>query len=177
MHPLKQYLQDVEETVSEFAARVGASRQTLYRICTGDQQPKPLLAQRIVEATGGAVSLNMLYADGADIIEAPIQAADSALDLERLRIAITIVVNHLLGGEVNAPEALIAIATEAADNTYAALSRFTSRGGPDRLAQALRPVIEETLRECAAEPAPTALDHGARLAAQMYYRTAVLRRD
>ena len=47
MHPLKQYLQDVDEPLQDFARRVGASRQTLYRIISGVQAPKPALAQRI----------------------------------------------------------------------------------------------------------------------------------
>ena len=42
MHPLKQYLHDVEETFQDFAARVGVSRQTLYRIVSGAQAPKPI---------------------------------------------------------------------------------------------------------------------------------------
>ena len=64
MHPLKEYLKAVDEPVRDFAARVGASRQTLYRIIAGAQAPKPILARRIVEATGGAVSMDTLYNGG-----------------------------------------------------------------------------------------------------------------
>ena len=47
MHPLKQYLHDVDEPLQDFARRVGASRQTLYRIISGRQSPKPALASAI----------------------------------------------------------------------------------------------------------------------------------
>lgn len=180
MHPLKQYLREVEERFQDFAARVGVSRQTLYRIVSGVQAPRPILARRIVEATGGAVTLAMLYAEapgGAEVVSLGSPVEEPLLDQERLRLALAVVVNHLRAEE-NAPAAAetLAIAAEAAVNTYAALSRLTTRHGPARLAQALRPVLEEILKESGGAPAPSALDRGAELAAALYFQNRSLQR-
>lgn len=176
MHPLKQYLTDLQESVTDFSVRVGTSRQTLYRIINGRQTPKPALARRIVEATGGAVSLNDLFAGGgggeATIISWPAEQAEPALDNHRLKLALAIVFNHLTAVDApDPPPRAIDIAAEATSNTYAALSPVTTRQGPARLTQALRPVLEEILRECA-DPVPPqgAIDHGAQLATDLYYQ-------
>ena len=176
MHPLKQYLADLQESVTDFSVRVGASRQTLYRIINGRQSPKPALARRIVEATGGAVSLDDLFVGGggeATILSWPAEPADTALDNHRLKLALAIVFNHLTAADApDPPSQAIAIAAEAISNTYAALSPVTTRQGPARLTQALRPVLEEILRECA-DPVPPqgAIDRGAQLATELYYQT------
>ncbi len=175
MHPLKRYLADVDERVQDFAERVGASRQTLYRLITGIQAPKPMLARRIVEATGGAVTLAMLYGGdapgSAEILGFHPRAEEPLLDGDRLRLAIAVVINHLRA-EHSAPVSaeMLAIAADAAVNTYAALARLTTRQGPARLAQALRPVLEEILKESGGVPAPAALDRGAELAAELYFQ-------
>ncbi len=182
MHPLKQYLSEVEEPVRDFAERVGASRQTLYRIFSGAQAPKPALARRIVEATGGAVTLGMLYgADmpgSAEIINLNPRADEPALDHERLKLAIAVVINHLRPNEasISAPE-MMDVAAEAVISTYAALSKVTTRQGPARLGQALRPVLEEILKEFGGLPGPSALDRGADLAAQLYLQSAERQRS
>jgi DNA-binding XRE family transcriptional regulator len=179
MHPLKHYLTDVEERVQDFAERVGASRQTLYRIFSGVQAPKPMLARRIVEATGGAVTLDMLYGGeapgSAEIIGFHACEDEALLDSERLRLAIAVVINHLRA-EDSAPvgHEMLAVAAEAAVNTYAALARLTTRQGPARLAQALRPVLEEILKETGGVPAPSALERGAELAAELYFQARAL---
>lgn len=180
MHPLKQYLRDVEEGVQEFADRVGVSRQTLYRIVSGVQAPKPMLARRIVEATGGAVTLAMLYGGGptsAEIVSISARAEEPMLDHERLKIAFAVVINHLrpADGAPLAPAALD-IAAEAAVNTYAALAKLTTRQGAARLAQALRPVLEEILKESGTVPGPAALERGADLAAQLYIQARAQQR-
>ena len=177
MHPLKEYLKAVDEPIRDFAARVGASRQTLYRIIAGAQAPKPILARRIVEATGGAVSMDTLYnggRSGAAII-VNLDRRDDApiLDCERVKNAVAAVVHHLSPPDAPAPSAaMVEIAAEAVVNTYVALSRLTTRQGPDRLAQALRPVLGEILQECGRPASSSALDRGADLGAQLYYQTA-----
>lgn len=182
MHPLKQYLSEVEEPVQDFAERVGASRQTLYRIISGVQAPKPALARRIVEATGGAVTLNMLYGgdapDSADIISLHPRADEPLLDHGRLKLALAVVVNHLRPNSTDAsPPDTMDVAAEAAANTFAALSKVTTRQGPARLEQALRPVIEEILKECGGSPGPSALDRGAQMAAQLYLQSGDLQQS
>lgn len=181
MHPLKQYLRDVDERFQDFAERVGVSRQTLYRIVSGVQAPRPMLARRIVEATGGAVTLGMLYgqeAQGdAEVVNLNAKPDDAPLDTERLKLALAVVINHLRA-EDSAPSGpdVLAIAAEAGANTYAALSRLTTRRGPARLGQALRPVLEEILKESGGVPAPSALDRGAELAAELYFQHRALQR-
>ncbi|WP_375202279.1 helix-turn-helix domain-containing protein [Hyphococcus sp.] len=181
MHPLKQYLREVEEGFQDFAARVGVSRQTLYRIVSGVQAPRPMLARRIVEATGGAVTLAMLYGDAsasAEVVSLNAAGDETLLDEERLRLALAVVINHLRAEE-DAPVSsdMMAVAAEATVNTYAALSRLTTCQGPARLAQALRPVLEEILKESGGVPAPSALDRGAELAAELYFQhRSLLRR-
>ena len=176
MHPLKQYLLDVEERIQAFAERVGASRQTLYRIIGGLQVPKPMLARRIVEATGGAVTMDMLYGGdrpgSADIIPLNARDDDPQLNQESLKFAIAVVANHLRAPNAPpTPSNLLEIATEAVTNTYTALARLTTHRGQARLAQALRPVLEEILKESGGAPAPSALDRGAQLAAELYLQS------
>ncbi len=182
MHPLKRYLREAREPVQTFAARVGASRQTLYRIFSGAQAPKPALARRIIEATGGAVTFDALYSrreNDAEIVVLKSRKGDAdALDADQLAVAIAIVCSHLTpSGEKGPPEAAYPIAAEAVINTHAALSAVTTRRGPDRLRQALRPVIEEILREYLASP-PTAdtLDRAASLACELYCHTTQRKR-
>lgn len=175
MHPLKQYLQDIDEPLQDFARRVGASRQTLYRIISGVQAPKPALARRIVEATGSAVAFEELYLKkGQRIGVANLKAANDVegLDRSRLKVVLAIVLNHLLPPDIpGAPEQTAEVAAEAVLNTYAALSTVTTRQGPDRLRQALRPVLEEILREFSDCPPRSALDHGTSLATQLYFQS------
>lgn len=181
MHPLKRYLTEVKEPVKDFAARVGASRQTLYRIIGGAQAPKPALARRIVEATGGAVTLGAIYQRrdkrSGDIVRFRARREEALLNRERIKLAMATVVNHMNPQATAISDDMAEIAAEAVVNTYAALSIVTTRQGPDRLRQALRPVLEEILRECSdsAPPAKT-LDQGADLATQLYYQSWTLDR-
>ncbi len=179
MHPLKAYLRDVGESIQEFGARVSASRQTLYRIIGGAQAPKPALARRIVEATGGAVSFEALYqgpslkGGGGDVVGLNAGEAGGGLNTGRVRVALAIVVDHLAAKDKPAPpDTAVTIAAEAVVNTYMALSTVTTRQGPERFCQALRPVLEEILREYSASPPPAAaLDRGAELATQIYFQS------
>ena len=175
MHPLKQYLQEIDEPLQDFARRVGASRQTLYRIISGVQAPKPALARRILEATGSAVAFEQLYVNkdqSGDTVRLKAANDVDRLDRSRLKVVLAIVLNHLLPPDLpGASEQTSEIAAEAVVNTYVALSTVTSRQGPDRLQQALRPVLEEILQEYAGRPSRSALDHGTGLAMQLYFQT------
>ncbi len=174
MHPLKQYLKDVEEPLQDFARRVGVSRQTLYRIISGRQAPKPALAKRIVEATGRVVSFEMLYKNGAQkakIVDISDGYEAPPLDQTRLKSVLSIVVNHLTADDqFSPPETAIDIAADAVLNTYIALSTVTTRQGPNRLQQALRPVLGEILREYSDQVPETLLDQGAAFATQLYFQ-------
>ena len=175
MHPLRQYLFDAKEPVRAFAARVGASRQTLYRIFNGDQAPRPQLARRIVEATGGAVGFDALYQNVSKEAEIyvlpPSDHQVEELDPKRLKMALAIVCDQLTpSGEIGPPDAAYAVAAEAVTLTYEALSTVTSRSSRHRLQQALRPILGEMLSEyLETEIAPSALDQTAELARELYY--------
>jgi DNA-binding XRE family transcriptional regulator len=174
MHPLRQYLKDIDEPVQDFARRVGVSRQSIYRILAGRQAPKPGLAQRIVEATGGAVCFEALYCQGGAPFGATgapsAMAYDDFLEHARLRVALFVAARYLAPSRQSTPpEEVFDIAAEAVANTYAALSSITTRCGQDRLRQALRPVLEEILREYSDAPCAAALDRGAAMATQLYF--------
>ncbi|MHA7871452.1 MAG: helix-turn-helix transcriptional regulator [Hyphococcus sp.] len=172
MHPLKRYLQDVDETVQDFAQRVGASRQTLHRIIAGSQTPKPALARRIVEATGAAVGFETLYkakGDSGEVIGLRTEEGAATPDQARLKVALAMVVHHLSTAGQAPPDSAIDVAAEAVLNTYVALAPVTTRQGPDRLQQALRPVLEEILKDFGGAASPAALDEGAALATRLYY--------
>ena len=176
MHPLRGYLKDIDEPIQDFARRVGASRQTLYRIIAGRQSPKPPLARRIVEATGGAVSFEVLYksrgANVGEVVGFSAGVEEPLLDHDRIKLALAIVINHLSPKDgPDPPDEAVGVAAEAVVNTYAALAAVTTRQGHDRLCQALRPVLEEILRDYSDPPPPIALDRGAELATQLYYHT------
>ncbi len=173
MHPLKQYLSDVQESIADFSVRVGVSRQTLYRIINRRQSPKPALARRIVEATGGAVTFDGLFFSDARAGSAAGSAGgeEAALDQRRLKTALAAAVHSL--GPRSAPEppaATVEAAARAAADTYAALLPVAARRGPALLRQALRPVLEETLGELGLPPpSAAAMERGVRLASDLYF--------
>ncbi|MEQ8176969.1 MAG: hypothetical protein RIC52_06745 [Amphiplicatus sp.] len=168
-HPLEDYLAASGDSPAAFARRIGASAPALARIIHGDRAPDLDLARRIVDATDGAVALSDLCGgDVADFVaflptEKPIE---TALLAPVLKAAL----ERLSGQEI--PDALAMSAAEAAADTHAALARVTTRRGPDRLAQALRPVLEEILQESGAcLPAQAGrLEEAAQAASALYFR-------
>ena len=85
-------------------------------------------------------------------------------------IAIAIVFNHLTAQDApDPPDKAFEIAAEAIANTHAALRPVTTREGPARLTQALRPVLEEILREYADRmTVRTLLDYSAGIEGQYF---------
>ena len=149
-HPLLDYIRATDDTQAGFAARIGVSRRTLGRIISGERAPKPEIARRIVEATGGAVSLELLLGADKGVLSdlSAIRADEEVIDSSLLGP----VLRHALGTIANptAPspsQQVIEAAAEAAANTHAALARVTTRHGRDRLSQALLPVLEEIRRD------------------------------
>tara|TARA_B100001540_G_scaffold314461_3_gene339457 strand:+ start:4854 stop:5051 length:198 start_codon:yes stop_codon:yes gene_type:complete len=61
MMTLKDYIRDFEDSQRAFAARLDVTPLTVNRWCAGKRQPRPEMALKIVEATGGRVSLESLY--------------------------------------------------------------------------------------------------------------------
>jgi hypothetical protein len=159
MEALLTYLRETRTTPKAFAKLIGLDADRLQRILDGDEPVETAIAQRMVDATGGAlliedladedgerrvvIDLRSRFAGGGDEI-------DAAALTDVLRVALP----ALLGGNRrNGDGRLPALAAEAATHTYLALSTVTTRFGADRLFQALRPVFAEILEESAA-PAP-----------------------
>ena len=169
MHPLKQYLADVEEPLKSFAARVCVSRQTLHRIMSGAQTPKPSLARRIVEATGGAVAFEMLY----DQIDRSFQPGGECSEPEGLRLAsvkksVEAALQVAMTSAAPPPSSLIDTAAEATMETYGVLRKLTSAKKHAPLAQAFRPVLEVVIREIGLRSTTALLDAAANRAAAHY---------
>lgn len=147
-HPLKDYIDASADTVAGFARLVGVSRQTISRIIAGRQSPKPDLARRIAEATGGAVPIETFYGPHVEDL-AVRRAAEDALDVDLLALILRFVLRTIASPSAPPPtDETVNVAAEAVASTHAALARVTTRRGPDRLVQALRPVLEEILKEC-----------------------------
>ena len=62
-HNLEKYLDDAGETRTGFAARVGISRQTVYRIVNHEGEFTTALIRRVCEATGGKVRPSDFFKD------------------------------------------------------------------------------------------------------------------
>jgi hypothetical protein len=173
MEALRAYLRDTKTEPDALARAVGVAAERIERILAG-QAPDGALARRIVDAAGGALTLEDLSARGAGVVDARAAFVPDAdeIDLDRLALALAECRPGLLGESRRKGDAALArLAAEAAANTYVALSTVTSRRGADRLAQALRPVFAEILADLGAAPDPRALDHWSRRTAARYFET------
>lgn len=61
-HPLETYLERSGESFAEFAASVGTTRQTIFRIVKRQNKPSPDLAIKIIAATNDTLSLADFFA-------------------------------------------------------------------------------------------------------------------
>lgn len=172
-HPLLDYILATADTRTAFAARIGVSRRTLARILSGERAPRPEIARRIVEATGGAVSLEALFSvqGGALADLAGARADGEAIDAALLGPVLGHALAAMASPSAPAPSAeMLEAAAEAVANTHAALARVTTRRGPDRLVQALRPVLEEIRKDFPELGLdPDRLDGAVRTAVALYY--------
>lgn len=177
MEPLITYLRETRTTTKAFAKIIGVDQARLERMLSGAAGVDPATAQRMVDATGGALLLSDLADDPSTEnsvldLRGRFAAETSEIDQSRLSAILAGVLAALVGGgRRKGDDRLCDLAAEAAANTYAALSTVTSRRGEDRLIQALRPVFSEILEELAVRPAPGALDRAAAEAARCYFRS------
>ncbi|MGE0409170.1 MAG: helix-turn-helix domain-containing protein [Amphiplicatus sp.] len=168
IHPLKDYIVSSGDSIAGFARRIGVSRQSVFRIIAGRQTPKPALARRIVEATGGAVSFETFY--GARVADLSARRGEEGLNPDLLALVLRYVLGRVVATPAPLAPAMIDAAAEAVVNTHAALSKITTRRGPDRLAQALRPVLEEIRKEYPElRLRPERLDEAANAAGDLYF--------
>lgn len=145
-HPLATFIEETGETVAAFARRVGVNDQTLEEILADKARPSPMIARRIIEATGGAISFDQLMT-GREAVIADLSGRitiETSVDLTRLSEAIGAGMAEAFP-HASISHAVFEIAAEAVAHTYAALARVTTeRAG--RLVQALRPVLGEILK-------------------------------
>jgi hypothetical protein len=177
MEALLTYLRETRTTPKAFAKLIGLDADPFARLLSGEERIEPAIAQRIVDATGGAIFLDDLTADGepAPVIvdmRSRFAAASPDIDAARLAGILAELLPEMLGGSRRRGDSkLPGLAAEAAANTYSALSTVTTRSGADRLVQALRPVFAEILEEMSAPlPARRRLDLVTRRAAVLYFQ-------
>ena len=156
MDALAAYLRETRTTPKAFAKLIGIDADRLERMLSGIEAIETPLAQRMIDATGGALHLDDLIsqAPGAGAVvdmRGRFAAEAPEIDVRRLAVILAALLPRLVGGARRAgDEHLPRLAADAAANTYAALSTITTRRGPDRLIQALRPVFAEILEELSA---------------------------
>lgn len=155
MEALKTYLRETGTTSEAFAKLIGVDAVRFARMLAGVEAIDASAAQRMVDATGGALLLDDLAdeAAGTAIIDLRGRFAveSSEIDVTRLTEILSRLLPQLVGGaRRQGDEHLPRLAADAAANTYAALSTVTTRRGSDRLIQALRPVFAEILAELSA---------------------------
>lgn len=151
-HPAAEYLAASGEALDDFAARAGVSPARLAAIISHAVTPALADARRLAAATGGACVLEDFYRDSpARVVDALGARRSGPPDAERLaeavRQALAVLAPDLAAG---GGADLAGAAADAVLNTYDALGGVTGGAAEDRLARALRAVLEEILRDCGA---------------------------
>ncbi|MFN0024022.1 MAG: hypothetical protein ACKVS5_08985 [Parvularculaceae bacterium] len=175
MKAVLDHLLAVGVSQAAFARQVGIDARLFQQILAGDAAIDYRLAQRIVDAAGGALTLDDLLGGAEAVVDLRRRAAvnDAELDAEALECILADILPALLGGaNRKGDEHLPRLAADAAASAYAALSTVTTRRNADRLVQALLPVFAEILEEMSAPSARRAeADALARQAAERYLQT------
>ena len=60
---IDEYLADGNSSVAELAEQTGVTVQAISQYRSGKRIPRPRIARRIVEASGGKISYEDIYAD------------------------------------------------------------------------------------------------------------------
>jgi hypothetical protein len=179
MQGLKDYLRAAGLSAEDFAALIAIETDAFHLILAGRASPDRRTAQRIVDITDGAVSLQDLGISG-DVVDlgAHVAASDTDIDEAALTRVLSEILPALVGGaKRKGDEHLPRLAADAVASAYAALSTVTTRRNADRLVQALLPVFAEILEEMTAPPLRRAqAEPLAREAAARYLRTLTPRR-
>lgn len=174
MEALLTYLRETRTTPKSFANMIGVDAERVARFLAGEEPVSFEIAQRMIDATGGALTLEDL-AVGAHGRLFDLRSRFSAdapdIDVKRLAEILAILLPDLVGGaRRKGDDRLPGLAAEAAVGTYAALSTITTRSGEARLAQALRPIVAEILAELAASVSRPRLDETVQRAARLYFQ-------
>ena len=179
MQALLDYIEASGAGLDAFARAMAIPAGDLQRILEGEPIDRRL-AQRIVDVTGGAVTINDLLPDADRVVDlrARVAASDDEIDQEALTRVLAEILPALVGGaNRKGDEHLPRLAADAVAGAYAALSTVTTRRNADRLVQALLPVFAEILEEMSAQPSRRAeAGQLAQEAAARYRRSTALRR-
>lgn len=132
-HPLAAYLDAARESRSSFAARSKVDIACVERVIAG-WTPDLALARRLAAASGGAVTIGDL---GLTIVDVVSRA--EPLNARLLSAVIEVVVPDLFAPDSH--EA--ALTAETAADAFVALAGLNDRNRADRLAEALRPALQE----------------------------------
>ncbi len=179
MQALRDYIEASAAGHDAFARRVAISAEDLQRIIEGALIDRRL-AQRIVDATGGAVTIDELMPEAGGVVDlqARVAASEDEIDQEALTQVLAAILPALVGGaNRKGDEHLPRLAADAVAGAYAAMSTVTTRRNADRLVQALQPVFAEILEEMSAPPSRRSeVGPLAREAAERYLQTQARRR-
>jgi hypothetical protein len=172
---LQNYIDAAGDAADDFAWRIGVSAERFRRILMAEIAPTPGEARRIVDACGGAVDFEAVYAPFGGAPVAAIEdgsSADEFVNVPGLAASLRTALDETgQRGAARLPNEILLAVAEAAANTQAALAGVTTRRGTDRLAQALLAVLEETLKDFpATAPGPQTAPVAAQRAAALYYR-------
>jgi hypothetical protein len=154
MKALLDHLAATGDRPADFARRIGLEPEILQRALEGGAMLDRSVLLRIIDLSGGALTLADLDGEAGVAEVADFRArfaAKDEIDIEALTSALAEALLPLFGGmRRKGDEFLPRLAAEATAGAYDALSTITTRRGADRLAQALRPVVEEILAELSA---------------------------
>jgi len=180
MRVLADYLEELGVSVDAFARTLAIDAGDLKNMLAGEAMVDYALARRIADVTGGSVSIPDLIggADGVSDLRDRAVSGDNEIDADALEKILADMLPALVGGASRkGDEFLPRLAADAAARAYAALSSVTTLRNPDRLVQALQPVVEEILEELSVASSRRTLSGPlVREAAERYLRTAAPRR-
>lgn len=160
VHPLQAYLAASGEGIASFAARVGATPRLISDMIAGAASPDLGAARRIAAASGGAVDLFDLIPGRQG------QVVEGAFSGGRINDQLLAAVIEVVAPAIFPPHSkAAAFVAAAASNIYDALAGVSALSRTDRLAEALRPALQDSF---AASPDCGEPDAAARLAARLY---------
>lgn len=160
-HALADYLAVTLESVESFAARAGTDPAVIAGLLEGRALADLASARRIEAASGGAAEPAELMSAQPCVVFGRTFGETRAINARLLAAVIEMVAPQVFRPEC--PEA--AFVAAAASNIYDALAGVSALSRTDRLAEALRPALQDSF---AASPDCGEPDAAARLAARLY---------